>query len=214
MGIDGNDDMYVLIGTLNNNPTTTCHTYSHFHEGNLPKWGVDGSEPELKKYILCCKDPGYSSNGLIDSAVDLSMGTPELQAVPGGEDTDFESEVIKTLKPEWLGESDGWDGGSHDDAEVFCTNRGGRNLCPYVAYCPHGPGQPVSRGHSTDFSKEGVQWSPVFGQDNHWVLVGEKNGNRATTCFTHVDLEGGPPDWGLSTENSEMKRHVMCCLFE
>ena len=70
----------------------------------------------------------------------------------------------------------------------------------------------MSKGHTTDISAEGMQWSPVFGHENHWVMVGQKHGNSATTCFGHEDLEGGSPDWGLNTERHEIKQHIMCCV--
>lgn len=52
---------------------------------------------------------------------------------------------------------------------------------------------------------------PVFGHENHWVMVGQKHGNSATTCFGYEDLEGAPPSWGLTSEKPEIKRHIMCC---
>lgn len=210
-GIDGLDDVYLLIGTLNDNPTTTCHTYRHFHDGQLPQWGLDGSRPDLKEYILCCKDPNYISNGLDSAAVDLSTGGPEIPAEKlHSANFDVETEIANNLDPEWLDMTNGWTGGSHKDAEDFCASIG-KQICPYAAYCPHGPGQPVSKGHSTDINAEGVQWAPVFGHENHWVMVGQKHGNSATTCFGHEDLEGEPPDWGETTERHEIKEHIMCC---
>ena len=128
-GDDPQDDVYVLIGTLSNNPTTTCHTYRHFNDGEMPQWGLDGSRPELKKYILCCKDPQYMSEGLTNPAVDLTLGAPEISVE---EDLDVEAEIGNELQPEWLDFKDGWLGGSHKDAEVFCQSRGGRQICPYA----------------------------------------------------------------------------------
>lgn len=72
----------------------------------------------------------------------------------------------------------------------------------------------MSSGDHGDISAEGVQWAPVFGTENHWVMVGMKHGNSATTCFGHEDLEGSPPDWGLSMEKHEIKKHIMCCVVD
>jgi len=204
---DGDDDSYVLIGKINNNPATACHTFQHFNKGEIPPWGLDGSRPELKLNILCCQDPNYFSTGISNPAVDLTIGGPEMT----DKVDDVETQIEKELTPEWLSSSDGWFGGSHNEAEEFCQSKGGKQICPYAAYCPHGPGQSVSKGHSTDISAEGSQWSPVFGQENHWVMVGQKHGNSATTCFGHEDLEGGSPDWGLTTEHPEIKKYLMCC---
>ena len=230
------DDVYVLTGTINGNPTTTCHTYRHFHDGKIPQWGIDGSEPEKKLYTLCCKDPSYVSEGIKSPAVDLTLGGPDItDAQMEQEGFSVEDAIAEGLKPIWLGLDDGWLGGSHSDGEWFCSGLG-KQLCPYagklllcycfqlsikyiffspccvpfpLAYCPHGPGQPISSGHTTDISD--VQWAPVFGSENYWVMVGMKHGNSATTCFTHEDLEGGEPSWGLSTDNHEIKQHIMCC---
>ena len=69
------------------------------------------------------------------------------------------------------------------------------------------------RGHTADFNGMGEQWAPVFGQTNHWVQIGQKYGNSATTCMDNLGLEGGEPSWGLNKERSEMKNHIMCCSF-
>lgn len=208
---DNEDDIYVLIGQLNQNPVTTCHTYRSFNNGQLPQWGIDGSRPDLKQYVLCCKDPTYVSEGLNNPTVDLTIGSPAIaDQILDKEDFDVESAIANNLEPQWLDYDAGWYGGSHDDAEDFCLTLG-RQICPYAAYCPHGPGQPISGGHSTDIASEGVQWAPVFGHENHWVMVGKKHGNSATTCFGHEDLEGVPPEWGLDTSRHEIKMHIMCC---
>ena len=77
--------------------------------------------------------------------------------------------------------------------------------------CPHGPGYNPVGGHSVDFNLEGEQWAPVYGDDNSWVLIGRKFQNSATTCMTHVDLEGTFPDWGLTGDNAGAKLHIQCC---
>lgn len=108
--------------------------------------------------------------------------------------------------------SHGWNGGSHDEAEQFCESFGNRKTCPYSVYCPHGPGHPVMGGHVTDFNTEGEQWAPIYGEQKHWVMIGQKYKNRATTCMTSQELEGGvPPDWG--GPEADVKKHIMCCSF-
>ena len=207
--VNHEDDTYVLTGTMNGNPTSTCHTFRHFNDGKPPQWGIDGSEPEKKKYTLCCKDPSYISQGISNPAVDLSIGSPAItDAQMAQEGFNVEEAIGVDLNPRWYE----WNGGSYSDAAAFCADFNNRQLCPFAAYCPHGQGQPISGGHTTDISAEGMQWAPVFGHDNHWVMVGTKNGNSATTCFSHEDLEGNAPSWGLSAEMPEFKRHIMCCM--
>ena len=95
-----------------------------------------------------------------------------------------------------------------------CRGFGNRKICPYTAYCPHGPGQPVMGGHETDFKTEGEQWAPVYGEKyNHWVMIGQKYQNRATTCMDNEELEGEESSWGSSKENASMKKYIMCCSF-
>ena len=130
---DDSEDAYVLIRTINGNPTTTCHTYRFFNSGNMPQWGIDGSNPELKSKILCCKDPEYISPGISNLAVDLNAGGPEISNQNlGKESFDVELLIETELKPVWLDFSDGWLGGSHSDAEDFCASKEGKQICPYT----------------------------------------------------------------------------------
>ncbi|KAL7551820.1 hypothetical protein ACHAWF_015014 [Thalassiosira exigua] len=111
------------------------------------------------------------------------------------------------FKPLWLD----WNGGSHDEAIQFCKRIGGRELCPYSAICPYGPGHNVMAGRRpVDFSSEGEQYAPVYGA-NRWTMVGQKNGDPSSTCQSHEQLEGRLPTWGLSLERPEIKQHIMCC---
>ena len=78
--------------------------------------------------------------------------------------------------------------------------------------CPHGPGQPVMGGrHQLTFTTTGEQYAPVMGGNNHWVYIGTKDDERSATCMTHRQLEGSSPSWGLNSERSEVKQHIMCC---
>lgn len=129
----------------------------------------------------------------------------------------FEHSITNNFNPTWFDiDVGGWDGGSHDNGIKFCEQFAGSHgkpmeLCPYSAYCPEGPGKPVIGGHQANFDKEGEQWSPVFGSENHWVLIGKKGNNHSTTCLSHVQLNGDEPSWGLDDSNKKMKKHIMCC---
>ena len=85
------------------------------------------------------------------------------------------------------------------------------NFFLFLAYCPHGPSRPVIGGLQADFDIEGEQWAPVYGQQNHWILINSKGGNLATSCLSHVQLYDEMPSWGLDDSNNEMKKHIMCC---
>jgi len=181
------DNEWVLIGTFNDLSWSTCMTYSQINQQKHPEWGIDGSQPELKENVLCCQNP----NNRIK-----------------------EQNYVTHLDPIWLDDSHGWKGGSHKDAMEFCSSIGRKKLCPYAAYCPYGPGHPAIGGHTQDFSVSGEQWAPIYGENsNHWVMIGQKYDNSATTCMDNYELEGGEPDWGLSEERAEVKNHIMCCSF-
>ncbi|KAL3801053.1 hypothetical protein HJC23_002346 [Cyclotella cryptica] len=155
-----------------------CLTYEQLH-GRTPEW--ESGSVELKKVVMCCMS--HESLGQEES-------------------------VVSTVNPKWMSNSDGWTGGSHEDATAFCQTQS-KSLCPLVAYCPWGESSPPLGGHSVDFVDE--QWAPVYGEDNNWVLIGRKYNNIATTCMTHMDLEGNAPDWGLTSDYANAKRHILCC---
>ena len=78
----------------------------------------------------------------------------------------------------WFKVENGWNAGSHDDAEHFCAlkeiNRQRMELCPFNAYCPEGPSRPPIEGHDDIGSNEHgtEQWAPTSNGDNSWVMVG------------------------------------------
>jgi len=180
----GND--WVLIGAVDGDQSNMCSGYDQLNNGRSPPWTADGSQTELKEHVLCCAKQS---------------------------EIKYEKEVSIGINPIWLDEKHGWSGGSYEDGVKFCRELGGKKLCPYDAYCPHGPGAQPIGGHSADFNIEGEQWAPYLGEDDlmHWVQIGTKYGNAATTCYTHHQLEGGPPVWGVSNSASIRKRHIQCC---
>jgi len=177
---------WIMVGT--GDPLSTCSKYEQLYDGKSPPWTADGSKTELKEHVLCCAQQ---------------------------ESMKHEHDISRGMKPIWLDNSHGWSGGSYGDAVKFCQGLGRKRLCPYAAYCPHGPGMQPMGEHSADFNLEGEQWAPVFGEGeaNNWVLIGRKYDNSATTCYSHQQLEGSSPDWGWSSGNSGAKRHIQCCSF-
>ncbi len=159
-----------------------------------PAADVDRMPEDKKQHIMCCA----KSVGNVDQDLDYI--------------------IQASMEPTWYGKSDGWNGGSHRDAMDYCQkNQGGKELCPYVGYCPNGEGHQPLPGHPVDFNTETVQWSPWVesqGTKKGWVMVSQKYQNSATTCMTYSDLEGGVPPWdevGSSSMFAESKKYVLCC---
>lgn len=178
----GESNTWVSVGT----DPSPCATYDQLFLGDAPGWGgLDGSEPELKENILCCQNPKHLAKI---------------------------KKIKEELDPIWMDLSHGWRGGSSQDAADFCAGFGNRKVCPYIAYCPHGPSLPVMGGHSFDLSLEGAQWAPIYG-NNNWVMVSQMYGNSATTCMDTVELLGKEPAWGLTGDRAEQKKNLLCCHF-
>lgn len=111
---------WVQIGSPNS--VRTCDTYYDAHKTVAP-WDEEDAtatdlSPEIKQHILCCQ-----------AAVDISDPT-------SNEVLSMEQIMADTFKLIWYGEDHGWNGGSHNDAELFCSASGNKELCPYVAVSP------------------------------------------------------------------------------
>jgi len=183
----GDDDHWVMVGTVEGSPRSTCATYENL-EG-ISTWEASDSQSIHKQNVLCCADEVQLDHG----------GTIE--------------EIMKSkMMPVWFDEIDGWEGGTWEDAGAFCEGHGGRELCNYPTYCPYGNGKPVMGSHRHDFNAEGEQWAPVGDLPNTWIMIGHKYRNSATTCMTFESLEGSSPgNWhGMKP----VKRHIMCCMPE
>jgi hypothetical protein len=193
---------WVLVGKMSQQLPHTCEEYFQINHHD-PLWGLDGSSKDMKKHILCCNAP---------SGIDLSEDDEQENKLPAKPNHD-DSVLLGTFTPRWFSEADGWNSGSHDDAIAFCEQHDGihhngkkMELCPYVAYCPQGPGTQPIRGHKIDVKEEGQQWAPLYGNENHWVSIsGEK------TCLSHWEVNREEPSWGRDTSNPELKKHVLCC---
>lgn len=214
----GHSNSWIMVGTSDGDVSSTCKSHEELHNNKAPSWGEDGTFTHLKENIMCCVSPPQSNtesisetddtgNSASETASDTSAGTVETAS----NTLDIETLMQTQLKPLWLGASEGWTGGSHQDAMDFCKTIRGKQLCPYSAYCPHGAGQPVMGRHKVDFNAEGELYAPVFGNENHWVMIGQKGENSATTCMSHYQLEGSNPTWGLTTDRTELKKYVLCC---
>ena len=189
------------------------------------KPGGATSRPEEQEQLSAMQDVPVDHLPNDDQATEDEVPRPEAshQAVlelPSSSQTatavtdnfDMAAILHDKFKPLWLSSNEGWNGGSHDDAVQFCSTIRGKQLCPYSAMCPHGPGHAVMGGrHQLTFTTTGEQYAPVMGGHNHWVYIGTKDDERSATCMTHRQLEGSSPSWGLNSERSEVKQHIMCC---
>lgn len=207
---------WLMIGSLDNNESRLCMDYETLN-GNEPAWGLDRSEPGLKRHI-CCTDSKFTS---VSQEIQGEASTTAAQN-PVAQQINFDYEVDETdtgpMTSTWfrLGDGGGWNGGSHDDAIHFCAmkkNNGKRmGLCPYHAYCPSGPSQPPYDGnYVTDDDDDTEQWAPMSTGENSWVLVGMHGRNKASQCLTYGVLNGSEPSWGLDESNTEKKLHILCC---
>ena len=189
------------------------------HATNLPNWNEElkevlGGEEEAtteEKVHWPAPEQGDTSNNNDGGVVADDSKAPETVA------TSPESQIASILhdkfKPLWFD----WSGGSHDDAIQFCESVRGMNVCPYAAMCPNGdgPNAMVMGGRRVfEFKVHDEQYAPVFGEGNNWVMIGEKDGDPSAKCKTYHQLEKTSPDWGLTNDRADIKKHIMCCNFD
>lgn len=137
-------------------------------------------------------------------------------------DIDIYQIMVDTLNPLMFDGSTSWDG-TYFHAFEFCGAEYDRVPCPYIAYCPLGPGHAPLGGTKIDVDGS---WAPIFnGSESNtpdWVQLGSDD-----TCELYSRLyDGHAPPWGnLVGEGDEnnngdntvhfeesITRHVMCCL--
>ena len=209
-----NWNMWVLIDSATSNDLQ-CMDYKALNANDEPSWGLDGSDPGLKRNILCCKKSGTTTSLVLES----NDAQTSDASVP--DDTIDTIELDGTM----FSVANGWNGGSHSDAEHFCAlstnqiNGQKMSLCPYAAYCPRGPTSDPTEGCEINSNGE-EQWAPVADGDNEWVLISPHAHNKNTQCLSYEQVfgltyeeavEAGAPAWGLSSDNKNKKRCVMCC---
>jgi hypothetical protein len=107
---------WVQIGTMDD--VSTCQTYSGKYGKSAP-WESDGSQTGKKQHILCCQK-------------DMMIDDPS-----SSEQVSVQDVMAQALKPIWYGSSHGWNGGSHNDAQLFCSASGKKELCPFIAVSLH-----------------------------------------------------------------------------
>lgn len=205
-------------GWVSVGPQETCMPYNAYNPVP-PEWGLSGNgSEEVTQHIMCCMEPedGFgihlaSESHGIDADFDISE-----------ERSDEEQSIMDYYHPVWYTRRHGYHGTTHQEAEQFCNNIGGKRLCPLEAYCPNG--QPSQMKHKALFldrnSFEGEQWAPISGKgkidnDPGWIAVGAVGGYSTATCSTYESLASVADKlWDGGDSPSEHKQHVLCCANE
>jgi len=52
--ISNNNNGWVMVGEMSETQPSTCRTFLELYHHD-PEWGIDGTQTELKKHILCCQ---------------------------------------------------------------------------------------------------------------------------------------------------------------
>jgi hypothetical protein len=102
-------------------PENTCQTYSDIN-GAPPEWGLTGEGNPETFNIACCIDVEDDKSEATSEAENTVPEAPGL--------TEQEQAVLDAFKPVWNGRSEGYNGGTYDEAEAFCRNISGKTLCP------------------------------------------------------------------------------------
>jgi len=158
-----------------------------------PQWGIDGEDNEAgTTNILCCLGPNTMS--MIDDK--------EMSLV----------QVNDYFAPKSFNRESGYTGQSFHEALQYCKAIDGYDLCPYSAICPNGPDSKPMGGvrvseKAQDPNDNGV-WIPILDTINEWVQVSA----QGETCIAYSHTHPDRPDWGMTGENEEITREVMCCL--
>jgi hypothetical protein len=186
-GNDPNSNRWVLIGVQSDDPFSQCIVEES------PSFGFDKSQHELKLHIMCCDKEQSETSSTIKPVEESIYSAPS--------DND----------PVWYSFNDGWDGGSHETALLFCLGRK-KTLCPVETYCPNGPKKPPLPGHGeSGVGEDFEQWAPASDKEDYWIMIGLYAMDETTRCQDQFDILGGYPSWGLDESYSEHKRHILCC---
>jgi len=189
-------NQWVLIGAENDNPFSQCQVTES------PSFGFDKSQPELKLHIMCCdKEQSDVSSSEVGTSNSEAINT----ATPVEESFDADLPL-----PVWYSFADGWDGGGHETALLFCLGKE-KTLCPVEIYCPNGPTKPPLKGSGE--ASELEQWAPASDKENYWIMIGLYDMDEGTQCQDQDDILGGYPSWGLDGSYFEHKQHILCCPF-
>ena len=166
-----------------------------------------------------------------DSDIDLDIGSkssPSPQHADAKEesdknqneptDEDIYQVVVDTMDPIMLDDTfSEWDG-TYFHAYEFCGTKYSRVPCPYIAYCPLGPGHAPLGGTKIE---HGGSWAPILNEhrESDWVPDWVQLGRGNHTCELYSEInKGSEPPWGnvvgggdAGSQQEDISRHVMCC---
>ena len=172
------------------------HENEHKDENRLPHYNLIAARNKQ------LPDLPIETADLKDLSVEVDTELDDVEPTDGLVSFDLAEVVHDSFKPMWMGRSDGWLGGSHEEAMQFC-NINGKALCPFSAICPHGSGNPALFGKKPVDFNDSEQYAPAYGHDNRWVNL--------TTCLSYEQVYHKLPPWGLNGDMSDLKRHILCC---
>ncbi|KAL7552991.1 hypothetical protein ACHAWF_016232 [Thalassiosira exigua] len=223
---EGGTELWAPTGDASNSwvqvgPKNSCVLYSSMHS-DPPKWGLnDNDVQDMTSHIMCCevdKGTGNVIGPQQGSAEVLQQDIPpeadahstDEEIVAAGDPT-LNAIVLEQFHPEAYDRSSGWDGQTYAEAVTFCKNKSEafglkRSLCPFQAYCPHGPRDvPYGGLHS------GSNWAPVSDGFNWWVQTG-KTSNEGP-CTFYKDVYGYHPQPEMMGEwlDNWVTENIMCC---
>ena len=176
-----NANSWIQVGTVDGNPASTCETYELLKGRKQPLFGLDGSRPELKKFVLCCLKPKDAKD-----------------------DGQYEKAKI-TIEPIGWFVRGAFKARTYDEAVEFCKNEDmNGQLCPYEQLCKDGPGSVLSP------PSQGEQWTPVIGRKYLLIGQENGDGDQSRVCQTHQELYGRGPQFG-NPAYDEITQNIMCC---
>ena len=149
----GQENHWVSLTPREGNLATSCLSYAELND-EMPSWGLDDSNKEMKHHIMCCV-PQHSSNqgtntdiivesewggtnadSVVESEWEEDSANSESQTAQAAEDETADV-IISSFDPIWLDSNFGWKGGSHSDAlEVSCRSMFVGSIKLYISQEP------------------------------------------------------------------------------
>eukprot|EP00578_Thalassiosira_sp_NH16_P003410 CAMPEP_0181139536 /NCGR_PEP_ID=MMETSP1071-20121207/34833_1 /TAXON_ID=35127 /ORGANISM="Thalassiosira sp., Strain NH16" /LENGTH=661 /DNA_ID=CAMNT_0023226447 /DNA_START=47 /DNA_END=2032 /DNA_ORIENTATION=+ len=226
-------------GGKEGNDFAKCWKFDSWYLGaeeNLEdEWG-----DEHRMWLLCCKAEPVAQQPALSSPTGPVVAVPAtttLPPTPPPTDHPLNPQWFQTTHRDYLEQvalndqlnTTGHAAHSHTTGWVMCSKQGGKELCPYDAYCPNGQGgDPFDGGtpqlHNSD-SLHQNQWAPYMPQDydddyhkNSWVQVGMvssgdggTDGNDFLKCWTYDEYYSGTGEDIESKWSEDHRVWILCC---
>ncbi|KAL7554846.1 hypothetical protein ACHAWF_018385 [Thalassiosira exigua] len=196
-----NANSWLLAGTIDGNPATTCQLYEDVHNKTQPLWGFDGSSTFMKEHLMCC----------------LKEVKGSAQVISSSDDNDTAPAVNSASSPEVVRR---WFLRGYEQFHTYESDRDfcgvkleNGDLCAYEQVCPDGSGSsPFSPPAAMIDGQTIEQWVPITADDNNsWVLVGQEQGEDPDRiCYTYDELYGDEAKFG-DVASVELTKYLLCC---